>query len=100
MPTTRKQLRAHRLRTANSELEALRTELAFEQMSIELSDGGLHWKFLFGAKHIADYWPASGKGQLVGQDKALPCSSVSQAQRLAITAKRQILASVAKAMQP
>jgi hypothetical protein len=81
-------LRQQRLAAALSELPALTTELAFERISIRLSDNEHHWQFLLSEKHIADYWPASGKGQIVGQAKAVPCSSPAQAQKLVIAAKR------------
>ncbi len=90
--------RAQRLTTANGAFVALRSELAFEQITIVRSDFGRHWQFLFGAKHIADYWPASGRGQIVGQRGSCVCASAAQAKRLALLAKKRLFAAIAKAM--
>ncbi len=85
--------------TAQMELSVLRNELAFEQITVELSDEGRHWKFKYGDRHIADYWPASGRGQLVGAPDAVNCVSVAQAQKLAVGAKKRLFSEIAKALQ-
>lgn len=92
-------MRQDRLRLAQTELETLRNELAFEQITIELTDEGKHWQFKYGNKHLADYWPASGRGQIVGQAESVECVSAAQAQRLALSAKRQFFGQIASALK-
>lgn len=87
------------MQAAQEDLPTLKTELAFEQIAIRISDNGHHWQFFYGGKHIADYWPASGKGQLVGQLTSVNCGSVAQAQKLAVCAKRRLFGEIAKKMQ-
>ena len=83
-------LRQQRLTAALNELPALITELAFERIAVELSDDNRHWQFKCNDKHIADYWPASAKGQVVGQATPVPCASPAQAQKLVIAAKKAL----------
>lgn len=66
---------------------------------MDCSDGGLHWKFRYGGTRLADYWPASGRGQVVGQKVSIACPSVAQAQKLAIVAKRKLFCEIANALQ-
>lgn len=87
------------MQAARDDLETLRTELAFEQIAVRLSDNELHWQFFYGGKHIADYWPASGRGQLVGELNSVSCGSVAQALKLAECAKRRLFGDIAKKMQ-
>lgn len=94
-----KLLRQQRLRTAMSELDTLESELAFEQIDIHLSDGDCHWQFMYGGTHLADYWPASAKGQITGQPETVACGSAAQAQKLAICAKKRLFTGMALAMQ-
>ena len=77
------------------DLPILQIELAFEQITLVLADGGLHWQFYFGNQHIADYWPASAKGQRIGAIVSCACASAAQAQRLAVHAKHQLFAEIA-----
>jgi hypothetical protein len=93
-------LRQQRLTAALNELPSLTSELAFERVSIHVSDEGRHWQFLFGEKHIADYWPSSAKGQIVGQAKPTSCASPAQAQKLALAAKKAMFKRVASKMLP
>ena len=88
-------LRQQRLAAALSELPALITELAFERIAVQLSDNKHHWQFMLGEKHIADYWPASAKGQIIGQPKPVPCASPAQAQKLVIGAKKALFKRIA-----
>jgi hypothetical protein len=87
------------MQAARDDLETLKTELAFEQISVRISDNDLHWQFFYGGKHIADFWPASGKGQIVGELNSVSCGSVAQAQKLAVCAKRRLFGEIAKKMQ-
>lgn len=87
------------MEAARRELDALRSELAFEQISLVITDNGLHWQFYFGARHLADYWPASGKGQRIGTLASYECGSVAQAQKLAVAAKNELFSEIAKALQ-
>jgi len=50
---------------------------------------------MFGSKHIADYWPASAKGQIIGELKPVSCASPAQAQKLAISAKKAMIKRIA-----
>jgi hypothetical protein len=93
-------LRQQRLAAALNELQALASELAFDRIEIRKSDEGRHWQFYVGEKHIADYWPASAKGQIVGQAKPTSCASPAQAQKLAIAAKKAMFKRVASKMRP
>lgn len=88
-------LRQQRLAAALNELETLEIELAFERIVIRLRDEKRHWQFLIGNKHIADYWPASAKGQIVGQAQPVNCASPAQAQKLAIAAKKAVFKRIA-----
>jgi hypothetical protein len=96
---TKATLRQQRLAAALNELAVLSTELAFECISIHLSDGKQHWQFCVGDKHIADYWPASAKGQIVGQKKPVACASPAQAQKLAVKAKKAMFKRIAADLQ-
>lgn len=87
------------MQMAQRELSVLRNELAFEQITVELSDEGRHWQFKYGDKHIADYWPASGRGQVVGATDSVTCISVAQAQKLAIGAKKRLFSEIAMVLQ-
>jgi len=87
------------MQAALADLPTLRAELAFEQISLCTSDRGYHWRFFYGDQHIADYWPASGKGQLAGALESTSCSSAAQAQKLAVCAKRRLFVAIAKQMQ-
>lgn len=84
---------------ARGELATLRTELAFEQINVVVSDNDNHWRFYFGNTHIANYWPSSGKGQVAGSEESIDCGSVAQAQKLAVSAKRSLIAEIAKTLQ-
>jgi len=84
------------------------TELAFERIHIVQTDPASellpvkafrHWQFYLGAMHIADYWPASGRGQVIGTPKSVRCGSTAQAQKLAVAAKRQLTTAIAGAMR-
>jgi hypothetical protein len=88
-------LRQQRLTAAFSELSTLIGELAFERIVVRLTDEQQHWQFFFGNKHIADYWPASAKGQIVGQPKPVLCASAAQAQKLVIAAKKGMFKRIA-----
>jgi len=96
----KKAKRKLRLSTARLSLTTFREELSFEQLHLSLSDGDLHWKIGFGAQHIADYWPASGRAQIAGQTESILCSSPAQALKLAVGAKRQLFEEIASAFQP
>jgi len=95
----KKQIRKQRLQSATAELEMLQSELAFEQITVTLSDNDQHWRFKYGDKHLADYWPASGRGQAAGQRESVRCVSVSQAHKLAVCAKKRLFADIANALQ-
>lgn len=92
-------LRQQRLAAALNELRTLEIELAFEKIAIHLCDEQRHWQFKFGDKHIADYWPAAAKGQIVGHPKPVPCTSPAQAQKLVIAAKKAMLKRIADKMK-
>jgi hypothetical protein len=91
--------RAQRLAAAMEDLLKLEEELAFEQITVDRRDQNRHWIFFFRRRVIASYWPASAKGQVAGDIASRPCSSATQAKRLAIIAKQQLLDEVAAAMQ-
>ena len=95
----KKTARQQKLAAALAELPTLQSELAFEQITIELSDEGRHWQFKYGDRRIADYWPASSLGHVIGYNGDVRCISVAQAQRMAMGAKWQLFGSVARALR-
>lgn len=100
MTAPREKLKSRqRLQLATSELATLRDELAFDQIRIRVCDGGRHWRMYYGANHIAEYWPASGKGRVTGQDDVVRCVSAAQAQKLAVNAKQQVFSAVARELR-
>ena len=88
-------VRQRRLVTAIAALPTMCNELQFERVSIAISADNKHWQFSYGSRCIADYWPAAGIGQIVGDAVRIPCNSPAQAMRLAMRAKRQLFARIA-----
>ena len=82
-----------------TQLRALREELAFESIGVQLNDDDRHWMFFFRKKHIASYWPASDRGQIIGIPTSVACACVAQARRLAMTAKTDLLEAIALALR-
>ena len=79
-------------------LEPLRNDLLFEQITIAVVDDGHHWQFSYGNTPIADYWPSTGRGQVLGTPFMTPCTSPVQAKRLAIRAKKRLFGEMSQAM--
>lgn len=96
---SRRVLRDNRLQTALRERDTLRDELRFESITMLVSDHDRHWRFQYGGRHIADYWPASALGRRADMQTPVPCASVAQAKRLAVGCKRALLKQIAEAMR-
>jgi hypothetical protein len=90
-------MRKNRLAYAKARLKELIENLAFENILVSMTDEEKHWKLYYRGTRIADYWPASGKGKIIGDTESSPCSSPAQAQRLAVTAKRRLIRRMEKA---
>ena len=74
---------------AMRQLETTREEAAFERIRILVSEEDRRWRFFSEQGPILNYWPSTGRCQIIGESEAMTCLSPQVAVRIAIKAKQQ-----------